>query len=161
MFGFNRHHSDAYRNVRDETLVSTADNHGLIELIFSTLVESLNLALKAMQQGNQAEQITYIQKSIRLIDEGLRSSLDMKNGGEISANLASLYDYCVLQLTKANSGHHPEMVQEVLNLISPVHEAWKAIKPTAAPTAPNQGSYTARTQPRVQQTMARGMLITA
>ena len=55
-------------------------------------------------------------------------SLDFKNGGEISANLDSLYEYMMLRLVQANMKNDPEIIDEVLLLIKEVSEGWSEIK---------------------------------
>lgn len=61
----------------------------------------------------------------------MRASLDFGAGGELAANLDSLYDYMVRQLAKANAGDRVETLDEVLRLLGEIRSAWVLIPPEA------------------------------
>ena len=81
-----------------------------------------------MVAGNVSEKVRLINKAFRIIQDGLRTSLDIENGGELAANLVALYDYCVVRLTQANAANNPDMLEEVVNLLKPVADAWKQMR---------------------------------
>ena len=68
-----------------------------------------------------------LSKAILIIESGLRLSLDKKAGGEIAESLDSLYVYMSHRLTVANIRNQPEMVNEVIKLLSDLKSAWEAI----------------------------------
>jgi flagellar protein FliS len=70
-----------------------------------------------------------ISKAMMIIDEGLKSSLDMKVGGELPKNLAALYDYMNQRLLHANLNNDPTVLDEVSGLLSELKGAWEAIRP--------------------------------
>ena len=58
---------------------------------------------------------------------GLRSSLDMKTGGEIAVNLDNLYEYMERQLIQANLENDTGILDEVAVLLREIKTAWDSI----------------------------------
>jgi flagellar protein FliS len=118
--------ASAYKRVSVETSVDGASSHQLISLLFDALLESLSLARLALESGDQEVKARHLSKAVRLIDEGLKASLD-EAGGEVTGNLRTVYSYSVRCLTEANLKNDVAKVVEVIGLISPIAEAWKQI----------------------------------
>lgn len=118
--------ASAYKRVSVETSVDGASAHHLISLLFDALLESLSLARLALESGDQEVKVRHLSKAVRLIDEGLKASLD-EAGGEVTGNLRTVYSYSVRCLTEANLKNDLAKVVEVIGLISPIAEAWKQI----------------------------------
>lgn len=118
--------ASAYKRVSVETSVDGASSHQLISLLFDALLESLSLARLALESGDQEVKARHLGKAVRLIDEGLKASLD-EAGGEVTGNLRTVYSYSVRCLTEANLKNDGAKVVEVIGLISPIAEAWKQI----------------------------------
>jgi flagellar protein FliS len=118
--------ASAYKRVSVETSVDGASSHQLISLLFDALLESLSLARLALESGDQEVKARHLSKAVRLIDEGLKASLD-EAGGEVTGNLRTVYSYSVRCLTEANLKNDVAKVAEVIGLISPIAEAWKQI----------------------------------
>jgi len=121
--------ASAYQRVGVETSITGADPHQLVVLLFDGLLDSLTKVSGAMSRGDIQEKSRYLNKSIQILQDGLRGVLNEKEGGDVAKNLDSLYSYAVFELTKANLSNSPEAVQSVIELIRPVAEAWKAIRP--------------------------------
>jgi flagellar protein FliS len=66
-----------------------------------------------------------------IIDEGLKSCLNMNVGGEMAQNLAALYDYMNQRLLIANLKNDTSILDEVSGLLSELKGAWEAIRPAA------------------------------
>ena len=94
--------SNAYKQVNLETSVSQASPHQLIVLLFDGALNAIRLADLHMQKGNIPDKGKAISKAINIIDNGLKSSLDLNQGGEIAKNLDQLYQYISQQLVLAN-----------------------------------------------------------
>ncbi len=121
--------ASAYKSVGVQTqAASTHDQYSLVLLMLDTVIESVNMARGAIVQNDNSTKIVKINKAIRIIHEGLRTSLDLDHGGELAANLANLYDYCVMRLTQANAANNADMLEEVVNLLKPVADAWKQMR---------------------------------
>ncbi|TDQ45340.1 flagellar export chaperone FliS [Tepidicella xavieri] len=132
----------AYRDVDIHTRASTMDQHELVAMMYEGALESVARARGALQQGDIETKVLEIQRAVRILQEGLRTSLDLENGGELAANLANLYDYCIVRLTQANGHNDEAALAEVARLIKPIAEAWRQMRapldkgaaPNAAPT---------------------------
>lgn len=116
--------ASAYKKVGVESRVETASPHELISLLFEGLLSSLSAAKIHLASGNVAAKSQAITKSMRIISEGLKGSLDPQ-AGELSQNLGLLYDYCVAQLMQAHLKNDVELIDEVVNLMAPVADTWK------------------------------------
>jgi len=69
--------------------------------------------------------------AVRIIEEGLRSGLDIRSGDELSVSLNDLYAYSAKTLTEANLYNDVEKVREVARLIETVAGAWKQVASAA------------------------------
>lgn len=152
--------TSAYRTVSLETRSVAHDPYQLVNMMFESVLESLAISRGAIESGDLALKLKHINKAIRIVQEGLRTSLDLDNGGELAQNLAALYDYVVIRLTQANASNDVKMLQEVAELIKPVSEAWAQMRGTqesSAPVAP--AVKTPATEPKnntQRQAFARG-----
>lgn len=120
--------ASAYRRVHVETRMSEADPHQVVSLLFDGLLQSLATARGAMQRGDVAEKCNAIAKSVRIIEEGLKTGLDLENGGELAQNLEGLYGYCVVRLALANAHNDESVLQEVTGLITEIAHAWNTLR---------------------------------
>jgi len=82
-----------------------------------------------MQQGNIPLKGKNITHAINIINNGLKAGLDMENGGELSRNLAGLYDYFCRTLVQVNRRNDRELLQQIRQLLGEIAEAWKDIAP--------------------------------
>lgn len=124
--------SNAYHQVGMETSVSSASPHQLVAMLFDGLRDALARARGAMQAGLIAEKGRAIGHAVRIVEEGLRSSLNLRDGGAVAAELNRLYGYVALRLTHANLHNDLAALQECSDLIEPVRNAWLAIDPATA-----------------------------
>ncbi|MEA1988344.1 MAG: flagellar export chaperone FliS [Pseudomonadota bacterium] len=113
-----------YANNFVETSVSEASPHKLIELLYDGALKNMNLAKVFIDQKNYEKKAEFINKALAILSS-LRAGVDFKNGGEVAENLYSLYDYCYRTLTTASIKNSVDMVDEVIDYISGVNEAWK------------------------------------
>jgi len=119
--------ASAYKRASVDASVEMASPHQLVNLLFEALQRSLGGAAVAMQAGDISAKCQHISSAIRILEEGLIAPLDMNKGGELAANLRSLYEYCVSQLVFANAKNDANLLQEVKKLIEPVASGWKQI----------------------------------
>ena len=87
-----------------------------------------------MHNGEQARRGKAIGEACAIVSH-LSGSLDHEAGGEIAANLASLYDYLVRRLTEANLHNDVEALHESLALLVEIESAWSAIQPATGRVA--------------------------
>jgi flagellar protein FliS len=119
--------ASAYQRASVDASVEMADPHQLVNLLFAALERHLGAAKLHMQAGDVAGKCKQVGAAIRILEEGLIAPLDMAKGGELAANLKSLYEYCVNRLIMANAKSDPVIVDEVARLIEPVASGWKQI----------------------------------
>ncbi len=132
MFGSVQKGANAYASVGLETGVSTASPHKLIVMLFDGALTSLTIALAEMRANNVAGKGRAISKAIRIIEEGLRASLDKSAGGAIAGSLDSLYEYISSRLLQANLQNREDHIEEAQRLLNDLRGAWLAIDPEAA-----------------------------
>ena len=118
----------AYRRVAAETRVQGADPHQLVDLLFEALLQAIAGARGAMARGDTVAKGEAIGKAVRIIEEGLKAGLNLKEGGDVARNLQSLYSYSVTRLTIANLRNDDAALDEVARLITPIGQSWKLIK---------------------------------
>ena len=106
-----------------------------MHLLFEELLQSLSAARGALARQQIAEKGAAIGKAVRILDEGLRAGLNLKQGGELAGNLDRLYEYCIAQLTRANARNDDALLLEVRTLVEPLALAWQQIKPGASTAA--------------------------
>lgn len=120
--------ASAYRRVAAETSVQGASPHQLVELLFDALLQAIANARGALARGDVEGKGQAIGKAVRIIEEGLKAGLNLREGGEIAGNLHALYSYSVQRLTHANLRNDDKALEEVRGLIEPVADSWKQIK---------------------------------
>ena len=121
----------AYRQVGVESMVDGASPHRLIQMLFDGLMQTLNAARGALQRGEIQEKGRLINKACRILEEGLKASLDPAQG-EIASNLSALYDYCNNRLMLANARNDVTLIDEVVSLVTPIADGWRQIAPAQA-----------------------------
>jgi len=124
----NMRSANAYRTVGVETAVSGADPHQLVCLLYQALMQSLGTAKLSLEAGDIAGKGKAISRAVRLIEEGLKAGLNDAKGGELAVNLRGLYDYCIVVLSEANLRNDVKKIDEVIQLVQPVAQAWSDIK---------------------------------
>lgn len=116
-----------YKKASVEASVDLADPHQLVVLLFEALQRSIGSAKLSMQAGDVPGKCKQISNAIQILEEGLKAPLDLEKGGEIAANLKSVYDYCVTRLIFANSRNDVAILDEVSGVIEPIISGWKQI----------------------------------
>lgn len=114
--------------------VEGASPHRLIQMLLDGAMERIFIAKRALADKETARKGESISAAIAIID-GLRASLDLEKGGDIAANLKSLYDYMERRLLEANLKNDAGILDEVASLLADIGEAWRGIAPSTAPAA--------------------------
>lgn len=115
-----------YQHVNTHAQAVEATPHRLIQMLMEGGLTRLAQARGAMERGQIALKGELIGKAIGIIG-GLRNGLDLNAGGELAANLDSLYEYMVSRLIEANVKNVPEPLDEVADLLRDVKSGWDAI----------------------------------
>ena len=123
--------ANTYRSIGVETAVTGANPHQLVRLLFDGLQQSLSAAKAAILNGDIPAKGRSISRAVRILEEGLKAGLDVQKGGELAANLRSVYDYCIFKTTEANIRNDAALLDEVIRLIQPIADGWSQIKDEA------------------------------
>lgn len=107
-----------------------ADPHRLIQMLMEGFMTRVANARGAMSRGETASKGMEIGKAISIV-EGLRASLDMEKGGELSESLASLYEYMQGRLLEANLRNDEAKLEEVAGLMREIKAGWDGIREQA------------------------------
>lgn len=106
-----------------QTQIDTATPERLLLMLYEGLIRFLNAGKQAILDHNFEVAHRNIVKAQDIILEFM-ATLNMKDGGEVARNLFDLYEYFNSRLAQANVSKNAEIVDEVLNLVRPLHEAW-------------------------------------
>jgi flagellar protein FliS len=109
-----------------KTQVTTVDGGKLIVLLYEGAIKFLRKAQESIEAKDIKQRHNSIVRALNIIDE-LRNSLNFSQGGEIAKNLQALYLFMNRHLTLANAKNDPKMIQEVINLLASLKEAWETI----------------------------------
>ena len=115
-----------YGKVAAESEVAYARPHRLVQMLMEGALDKVATAKGQISRGDLEGKSKHITWAISILN-GLRSSLDMKAGGEISVNLDDLYSYMTRRLIDANAQNSTEALDEVSNLMVEVKGAWDAM----------------------------------
>jgi flagellar protein FliS len=115
-----------YQSMDVASDVHTASPHKLIEMLLAGALARIARARGAIVRKDIELKIESILSASAII-ENLMISLDMKAGGDIARNLASLYDYMLRRLVYANAHNDAAVLEEVSRLLSEIKSAWDAI----------------------------------
>jgi flagellar secretion chaperone FliS len=124
-----RPQAQMYSQVGVETGVQGASPHKLVAMLFDGYFESVARAQAALAAGNIEVKGREIGRAVRIVDEGLKASLDPQGGGALAADLGDLYAYVTVRLTHANLRNDAAALDECRALMQPLHEAWMSIAP--------------------------------
>lgn len=121
---------------RSESVMAAefADPHTLVSMLINGAVERIAQARGAMAHGMTARKGERVGKAISII-ESLRATLDMERGGEVAANLASLYEYMTRRLLHANLHNDAAALDEVSRLLNDIKGGWEGIADGSATAA--------------------------
>lgn len=132
---FARPRSDAslgtglYQSVQVDTGVASATPHQLVTMLFEGFIAACSQARGAILAGHVANKGRAIGRAARIVEEGLRAGLNLREGGKLANDLHELYGYICLRLTHANLHNDEAAVAECQRLVQPLLDAWKAIAP--------------------------------
>jgi flagellar secretion chaperone FliS len=124
-----------YQTVQVDTGVAAASPHQLVTMLFEGFIAACSQARGAVQSGNVAAKGRAISRAVRIVEEGLRAGLNLREGGALAGDLNDLYAYITMRLTHANLHGDEAAITECQSLVQPLLQAWQAIGPQAE-TAP-------------------------
>ena len=116
-----------YHAVNLDAQTSRATPVELVLLLTDGLLEELARARGHIVGKRYEQKAVSLNKCTEIIN-GLSSSLDFDNGGEVVVNLARLYDYCVARLYTAGIKLDPTLIDEVTTLLTTIKQGWLGVQ---------------------------------
>ena len=126
MISQNNFGAAAYQSISATSDIETADQHKLVEMLYTGAIRKINQAKSHMEMNNTLNKGKTIGEVISIIEE-LRRTLNMEQGGELAANLHDLYEYMKTRLLQANLKNDSEILDEVKNLLDQLLDGWRGI----------------------------------
>ncbi len=108
-----------YRQVKKQTTTPAE----AIFLAYQGIIDFLDKAKNFMQEKDYASCGENIFRARRLLSELTLALND--DVGELADKFRALYNYCYRRTIDANLQKDPEILDEVISLISPLRDAWK------------------------------------
>jgi flagellar protein FliS len=124
-----------YTSIGVETGVSGATPHKLVAMLFDGFVDAVTQARGALEARNVEAKGRAIGRAARIVDEGLKAGLDLTAGGTLAKDLSDLYAYVTMRLTWANLHNDVGALDECLQLVQPLRDAWNSIEGQAGPAS--------------------------
>jgi flagellar protein FliS len=121
---------DAYGSYHATNLDAQTARASPVELVLvltDGLLEELARARGHIVGKRYEQKALSLDKCIEILN-GLSSSLDFDNGGEVVANLARLYEYCTGRLYQASMKLDPAMIDEVSTLMNTIRRGWLGVQ---------------------------------
>ncbi len=106
--------------------VATSSQGKLIVMMYEGALKFVSLAIEGIDNKDLSKKGKYINKAHDIINE-LSCALDMKKGGEVAQKLESLYQFILHQLTRANIKSNRKDLESIINVLTPLTEAWKEL----------------------------------
>lgn len=125
--------TQAYRRVGLDARVGAADPYELVLMLFDGALEAMRQAEAHIAGGRIAEKGQALGKAVRIVEEGLKASLDREAGGALAQQLAALYDYAALRLLQVNLRNDRKALAEVSALLAELRGAWASIGAARTP----------------------------
>jgi flagellar secretion chaperone FliS len=95
----------------------------IVVMIYDEAIESLRDAARAAERGEIMARLDATTVTADLVSE-LRCGLDFENGGEVAANLDSLYSFIVGRLPMIHLNNDAKLANDLADLLVPLHASW-------------------------------------
>jgi len=120
------HGAQAYSRLDIATAVESADSRQLVKLMLDGALARLIRAKGCINHRDIEGRNDAVTTALGIIG-ALQGCLDHERGGSLAANLDSLYDYMQRRLFRANVDGDLAAIDEVIDLVRTLKDAWDAI----------------------------------
>jgi len=128
-----------YAENNTHTSVVSADSGQIIVLVYERIFDHLKVGKLALENGQYA--IESFTKAHDLIQQGLLACLDYEAGVEVAQNLGAIYEWSLREIIAARTDRSAQRIQEVMNVLQPLYEAWIALSPKEQIMALSSNSF--------------------
>jgi flagellar secretion chaperone FliS len=126
------HGAQAYSRLDITTAVESANSQQLVKLMLDGALARLIRAKGCINHRDIEGRNDALTTGLGIIG-ALQGCLDHERGGSLAANLDSLYDYMQRRLFRANVDNDLTAIDEVIDLVRTLKDAWDAIDDVPAP----------------------------
>ena len=116
-----------YHAVHLDAQTSRATPVELVLLLTDGVLAELARARGHIVGKRYEQKAVSLNKCTELIN-GVSSSLDFEQGGEVVANLGRLYEYCTGRLYLAGINLDPTLIDEVTTLLTTIKQGWLGVQ---------------------------------
>lgn len=116
-----------YHAVNLDAQTARATPVELVLLLTDGLLDELARARAHIVARRYEQKAASIDKCVEIIN-GLSSSLDFEQGGEVVENLARLYEFCAAHLHGAGIKLDPVMIDEVVQVMTTIRNGWLGVQ---------------------------------
>lgn len=115
-----------YQSIDLASRIEGASPHRLVAILFDELLKALDAMAAAARRGD------YVQRGLRQsralsILHGLEGSLDFEKGGDIAADLSTIYREARRLAINGGRENDPEMVMRARTMLYEIASAWESI----------------------------------
>ncbi len=110
----------------EEVEANTIPKVNLVIMCYEKILELLRDAAKYIEKKEYDKKTEALSKAMDIIIE-LINALDFKRGKQIAYGLNSIYLYCLNTIIEADRKNDSDLLQNVINVISEIKEAWDQI----------------------------------
>lgn len=132
MFSANAKALEAYQGVGLSGVVEEANPVEIIRMLMDGFLNRVASAEGHIRRGDNGAKATAISKALNILD-GLRFSLDMEKGGDMSQRLDQLYEYLAMRLFQANVSSDLDTLTECRALMMEIRSAWVSAHSLSGP----------------------------
>ena len=121
-----------------KTSVHTASKEQIMLMLYQAAIKSCKKAIESISANEISKKGEHIGKLQDIIIE-LNNSLDLKVGGKVAEELASLYDYIMYSSSQANIKMETQPLESCLDILKTLYEGWtNAVKSLRAAEEENK-----------------------
>lgn len=113
-------------SVYKETSINTSSPMVLVTMLYQGAIRFLRQAANDIESQDLASKGQSIDRAVAIVQH-LQSTLDMKNGREISKDLDRLYTYSLSRILEGSLKLEKKPIEEVIQLLSTLLSAWEGI----------------------------------
>ena len=125
--------AQAYASVGLETDVQTVQPIRLVVMLYEGALQAIARAEVHMTARQHAEKGEKLSQAIRIIEEGLKASLDLEQGGDLALQLYRLYEYMSRNLMLSGARNDLALLHEVRRLLGELKQAWVQLEGRDSP----------------------------
>lgn len=95
----------------------------LVVMLYDDMLENLDVIVGAIEAEDIEARYVASERIAEVLYQ-LCIALDLRNGGVIAANLASLYKHGIQQMTEINFSNDPSIAVALQNVLEPLRVSW-------------------------------------